>query len=203
MAVIWPANERQYGREVQQQGLDYSQGLATNDLAYRRMVEENQLREGRGLAESERNYRMDTTQNETEQARRWQEYSAAIAEQDRIWGRYSTMAGYGQDQTNTLAQAGANYGNNMNSIMSQFGNAQAAGGIAQGNAQAGMWNNIGQGLSQFGQMAMYGGMYGGNEWGRGNQRHQWHIADLMGGVQPGRLSHYQLCPTTRSTAWPP
>ena len=53
--------------------------------------------------------------------------------------------------------------------MSQFGNAQAAGSIAQGNAQAGMWNNIGQGLSQFGQMAMYSGMYGGNQWGGGNR----------------------------------
>ena len=71
------------------------------------MVEENALREGRGVGEQERNWPMDTMANETEQARRWQEHTANMAEQDRIWGRYSTLAGYGQRENQIKNRAWA------------------------------------------------------------------------------------------------
>ena len=141
------ANEMQYGREVQRQGLEYGQGLASDDLNYRRMVEENALREGRGLAETQRNWGMDVAADERQQARAWQEYAARIADQDRTWNQWSTLAGYGQNQQNVLGQLGASYASNINSAYAQQGNAASAGAIGQGNAQAGMWSNIGQGLS--------------------------------------------------------
>lgn len=83
-------------------------------------------------------------------------YNRFKSDQNDTFNRLSGVAGTGQTATQQVGQAGQNYANQAGSNMIGGANAQAAAGLAQGNAWGGAFN-------QFGAMAQRGGM--GNYFG--------------------------------------
>ena len=65
-------------------------------------------------------------------------------EYQNAFNRYSTLAGYGSNATNTLTNAAGNYGANVGSGITSMGAANAAGNVGQANALA---SGVGQYLN--------------------------------------------------------
>ena len=83
------------------------------------------------MQEAQTRYGWDTAQNTTDYARQQAAYQQQLAEQQRQWGQYSTLAGYGQTATNQVGNAGALCQEALGKLYSQLGTAQGAGTFGQ------------------------------------------------------------------------
>lgn len=68
---------------------------------------------------------------------------------NRNYSRLSALAGFGNTAANQNSAAGQNYANQMGSIYSSQGNANAANSIAQGNAINGGLQGVGNAFTQY------------------------------------------------------
>lgn len=83
-------------------------------------------------------------------------YNRFKSDQNDTFTRLSGIAGTGQTATQQVGQAGQNYANQYGSNAIGGANAQAASGMAQGNAFTGAINQIGA----FGQQGGFGNLFG-------------------------------------------
>lgn len=99
--------------------------------------------------------------DQTQQYARWGDaYNRFYGDQDRTINRLASLAGVGQNATNTGNQMAANYGTQAGSNMMQAANAQAAGTIGKAQAYGNALNNItNMAFGAAGMMA--GGGFGG------------------------------------------
>lgn len=84
------------------------------------------------------------------------QYSPALLAQT-INDQYSRLGGItsmGQNAAAGVGNAGMQTGNNISSLLSQIGSAQAGGALAAGKAQSNLWNTVG------GSVGAYYGMQG-------------------------------------------
>lgn len=105
--------------------------------------------------------------DQTQQYARWGDaYNRFYGDQDRTINRLASLAGVGQNATNTGNQMAANYGTQAGSNMMQAANAQAAGTIGKAQAYGNALNNItNMAFGTAGMMA--GGGVGGGASGAG------------------------------------
>lgn len=132
--LAWRANEADWNRNLAAQQEQFRQGSYGSEQDWARNWQAQQEQYNRGLTGNQMDWQRAIYENETSNQRAWQEYGANIAERERNWNQWATMAGYGMNQQNQLGQLGANYAQGINSAYAQMGNAQAAGATAQGNA---------------------------------------------------------------------
>lgn len=105
--------------------------------------------------------------DQTQQYARWGDaHNRFYGDQDRTINRLASLAGVGQNATNTGNQMAANYGTQAGSNMMQAANAQAAGTIGKAQAYGNALNNItNMAFGTAGMMA--GGGVGGGASGAG------------------------------------
>lgn len=150
-------NQDLYNRSLTANQLGYQRDIETNQLAYNRALGENQLWYDRDLAANNQAYQRALTENQLgyerghamtqeEYQRQLDAYNAAVANQQRQFGNYNTLASLGLGAATNTANLGQNFGNATAENLLGAANATAAGQIGSANA----WN---QGLSSVGNAA--------------------------------------------------
>lgn len=144
----WQTNQAAWQRAMQAQQEQFRQGQVGSEQDWARAWQAQQEQYGRGLTANQLAYGRAVAANETAQARGFQEYAARIAEQERNWGQYATLAGFGQQQQNQLGLLGAQYAQNIGSAYNALGQAQATGAINQANALTNMYSGVASSFNQ-------------------------------------------------------
>jgi hypothetical protein len=123
----------QQGWQQALQGQQWNQGQAQqwDQEQYQRLMQEAQTR-----------YGWDTAQNQTDYQRQQMAYQQQLAEQQRQWGQYSTLAGYGQTATNQVGNQGLYANEALGKLYGQLGSADALGTIGQAGQWQGGVNSI-------------------------------------------------------------
>ena len=125
-----------YNDPVAQLGLDFGQREGTKALERRQRLTSG-FDSGQMLKELLR-YNQDYGQTKAADS-----YSRFNANRDSKFGKLAAVSGIGQTGAQATSAAGANAANNNTALISSLGNAQAASGIAQGNAWGGAIQNLG------------------------------------------------------------
>lgn len=81
---------------------------------------------------------------------------------DQQYSRLGGLTQLGQNSAAGVGTAGLQVGNNVSNLLQQQGAAQAGGALAQGRAQAGLYNNIGGAIGQFAGLGGFSGLGGGS-----------------------------------------
>lgn len=161
-------NQLAYGRDVETNQIAYQRALAENQqlfergmitneqaqqralqinqLAYSRDYTQNQDTYQRALTENQLGYERGATQNQQAYQRQLDAYNAEIANANRQFGQYSTLAQLGSGAAGTTAALGAQAGAAQAENLLGAANANAAGRIGSANA-------FNQGLSSVGSAA--------------------------------------------------
>ena len=138
------AFREQMAQAGSQQG--WQQALAGQQWNQGQQQQWQQEQYQRMMAEAQTRYGMDTAENTTNYARQQQSYAQQLAELQRQWGQFSTLAGYGQAATGQAGALGAQYANQAANLYGQLGTAQGAGTFGQAypwqSAIAGAANNV-------------------------------------------------------------
>lgn len=139
----------------------YGQGMASQEYqnAYQRAATSyglNQQTYGQNMANSMNQYNTGLTAYQANTGNNLQQYQTNYntyqQDQTRRYNQLASLAGYGQTATNQLASSGNMAAQNVGNLMTQQGNALAAGSAAQGNIWGGLASGLGNTFGQY-QMA--------------------------------------------------
>ena len=119
------AFREQMGQQASQQG--FQQALAGQQWNQGQQQQWQQEQYARQLQDVQTRYGWDTAQNATDYQRQQIAYQQQLAELQRQWGQFSTLAGYGQTATNQVGNQGLYANEALGKLYSQLGTAQGTG----------------------------------------------------------------------------
>jgi len=136
------ASQQGFAQALGAQGQQFTQGLQAQQWNQGQQQQWQQEQYARQLQDAQTRYGWDTAQNQTDYQRQQIAYQQQLAELQRQWGQFSTLAGYGQTATNQVGNQGLYANEALGKLYGQLGSSQAIGTLGQAGQWQGGLNSI-------------------------------------------------------------